>query len=160
MNDDIKATYGFSEEAREPVEELNKHHEEAKQWLEFAEADSAVAHHLNEGFFHPRGLGIICYHCSQAAEKSVKAVLAELGSPGGIPQKHDIGFILNQMKNVIKEQTGTFISESMLDMADDLSDYSVAVRYPNEIYIDEYKTKKAIEEMDYFVNWAKGIIDE
>ena len=52
----------------------NKHREEARQWLDYAEGDAAAAHHLFEGFFHPRKLEIICYHCSQAAEKAVKAV--------------------------------------------------------------------------------------
>lgn len=141
------------EEIKDSVRE--KHHEEALKWLEYAEGDSAVAHHLQEDFFHPRCLEIICYHCSQAAEKAVKAVLVDLGSPGGMPQKHDIAFILNQMKNIIKKEKGMIISEEMLDMADELSDYSVDVRYPNEIHVDDYKTKKAVEKMDYFMNWAK-----
>lgn len=133
--------------------------DEAKKWLEYAEGDYAVAHHLNEGFYHPRKLEIICYHCSQAAEKAVKAVFVELGNPGGLPHKHDIGFILNQMKNVIRDEKGIIITEEMLDMADGLSDYTVDIRYPNEIYVDEYKARKALEDMDFFVKWAKEIIE-
>ena len=110
------------EEIKDPARE--KHHEEALKWLEYAEGDSAVVHHLQDGFFHPRCSEIICYHCSQAAEKAVKAVLVDLGCPGGMPQKHDIAFILNQMKNIIKKEKGMIITEEMLDMADELSDYS------------------------------------
>lgn len=128
--------------------------------MDYAEGDSAAAHHLNEGFFHPRKLEIICYHCSQAAEKAVKAVYVDLGSPGGMPQKHDIAFILNQMKNVLRQQKGMAISEEMLDMATELAEYSVDVRYPNEIYIDEYKTKKAVEMMDFFIDWAHEVLEK
>ena len=132
-----------------------KHREEAEEWLLYAEGDWAAAHHLYEGFFHPKKLEIICYHCSQAAEKATKAVLASLGSPGGMPLKHDIGFILNQMKNILTREKGMTITEDMLDMADALSDFSVDVRYPNQMTIDEYSARKAIEAMDFFIAWAR-----
>ncbi|MBR4472734.1 MAG: HEPN domain-containing protein [Oscillospiraceae bacterium] len=145
------ALNGLTEEEKAII----KHREEAEEWMLYAEGDCAAAHHLYEGFFHPKKLEIICYHCSQAAEKATKAVLADLGSPGGMPLKHDIGFILNQMKNILPKEKGIKITEELLDMADELSDYSVDVRYPNQISIDEYTTKKAIEKMDFFIAWAK-----
>ena len=148
---DAKAQEELTEEQKAKI----KHREEAQEWLLYAEGDCAAAHHLFEGFFHPKKLEIICYHCSQAAEKAAKAVLADLGSPGGMPQKHDIGFILNQMKNILPKEKGIKITEEMLDMADELSDYSVDVRYPNQMSIDEYTTKKAIEKMDFFIAWAR-----
>ena len=160
MSEDINTDKELKAEEAPADEAKKKHRAEALQWLDYAEGDAAVAHHLNEGFFHPRKLEIICYHCSQAAEKAVKAVLADLGSPGGMPLKHDIGFILNQMKNLVKQEKGISITNDMLDMADELSDYSVDVRYPNEMYVDEYKTKKAIEGMDYFVKWAKEALNK
>ena len=155
MNEEYANRYSSQEElARQ------KHHEEALQWIYYAEGDCAAAHHLNEGFYHPRKLEIICYHASQAVEKAVKAVLVDLGSPGGMPQKHDIGFILNQMKNIIKEKKDITITDDLLDMADELSDYSVDIRYPNDRHIDEYKTKQAIEKMDYFMKWAKEALEK
>ena len=137
-----------------------KHKDEAREWFLYAEGDSAVAHHLYEGFFHPKKLEIICYHCSQAAEKAVKSVLADLGSPGGMPQKHDIAFLLNQMKNILPREKGMTITDKMLDMADELSDYSVDVRYPHEITIDDYTTRKAMEKMDFFMTWAKEALEK
>ena len=38
---------------------------------------------------------------------------------------------------------------SSWNMADELSDYSVDIRYPNEMKIDEYKTEQAIIKMDF-----------
>ena len=81
----------------------------------FAEGDCEAAHYLNEGFFHPKSLEIICYHCSQAAEKAVKAVYVDLGSPGGMPKKHDIGFILNQLKNIIRTEKGVEITDELME---------------------------------------------
>ena len=82
----------------------------------------------------------------------------DLGSPGGMPKKHDIGFILNQLKNIIRTEKGVEITDELMDMADELSDYSVDIRYPNEMKIDEYKTKQAIIKMDFFMVWAKEIL--
>lgn len=162
MNDELNRSNLPTDESQDSPETLTrkKHREEAEKWMEYAEGDSAAAHHLYGGFFHPKRLEIICYHCSQAAEKAAKAVLVDLGSPSGIPQRHDIGFILNQMKNIIRTKKGMTITDEMLDIADELSDYSVDVRYPNELSVDDYKTRKAIESMDFFMNWAKEALEK
>lgn len=38
----------------------SKHREESMAWMEYADGDAAVAHHLFEGFYHPKKLEIIC----------------------------------------------------------------------------------------------------
>lgn len=43
-------------------------------WLRQAHSDLAMAAYANEGGFHAQA----CYHCSQAAEKALKAVLLAL----------------------------------------------------------------------------------
>ncbi len=53
----------------------SKNRKEALEWLDYADGDCATAHYLSEAFFHPRKLEIICYHCSQAAEKQRKRCL-------------------------------------------------------------------------------------
>ena len=48
--------------------------QDAKEWLVFAETDYGVAARLFE-VYRPLPLEIICFHCQQAAEKAVKAVI-------------------------------------------------------------------------------------
>ena len=122
-----------------------------QRWLDFAENDLAVAKHLLETF-HPKPLEIICYHCQQAAEKAIKAVYIALGIPGGIPKKHDLTFLLEQMKHRVD------IPDAMFDHADDLNSYSIIVRYPNEIQIDERKVLLSVRYADEMTVWAKEAI--
>ena len=124
---------------------------DVQRWLDFADNDLAVAKHLLETF-HPKPLEIICYHCQQSAEKAIKAVYIALGIPGGLPKKHDLTFLLEQMKHRVA------ISDAMFDHADDLNSYSVIVRYPNEIQIDERKVLLSIRYADEIMSWAKEAI--
>ena len=128
--------------------------EEAALWMDYAVGDRDLVHHLYYGDYYPKRLEIICYHCSQAVEKAVKAVLVYLGSQGGLPKKHDIGFLLQQIRAILLREKGMEITEEMMDWADELSTYSVEIRYPNERMIDEIRTKRAVEKMDFFMDWA------
>lgn len=119
-----------------------------KRWMDFAENDLAVAKHLNDTF-HPKPLEIICYHCQQSAEKAIKAVYISLEIPGGLPKKHDLTFLLEQMKHRVQ------VSEVLLDHADELNSYSVVVRYPNEIQIDERKVSLSMRYAEEIMEWAK-----
>ena len=125
---------------------------EARQWLEMAVLDHDVARHLFDTY-HPRPIEIICYHCQQAAEKAVKAVIISLGSPGGLPKKHDISFLLTQIKNYIS------IEEKYYDYADALTPYGVAVRYPSELHLEERHAQKAIQYAGEIISWARDVID-
>ena len=121
---------------------------DAKRWMDYAENDLAVAKHLL-ATFHPKPLEIICYHCQQAAEKAVKAIYIALGIPGGVPRKHDLTFLLEQMKYRIP------VTEELMDHADELNSYSVVVRYPNEIQIDEHEVRLSIRYADEILTWAR-----
>ena len=44
-------------------------------------------------------------------------------------------------------------------MADSLSRYGIAPRYPNEIIVDEYRVKKAISDCEVFLNWVNNVIE-
>ena len=66
------------------------------RWLEYADADLDVASFLFENRY-PQPLEIICFHCQQAAEKAIKAVYLWAEVPGGIPRKHDLAFLLEQL---------------------------------------------------------------
>lgn len=121
---------------------------EVKRWMEYAENDLAVAKHLFNTF-HPKPLEIVCYHCQQAAEKAIKAVYIEREIPGGLPRKHDLSFLLEQMKH------HAAVTETLLDHADELNAYGVVVRYPNEIRMDERKATLALGYAQDILAWAK-----
>ena len=122
-------------------------------WLEFAKTDLGVANHLNDKYY-PRPLAIICYHCQQAAEKAIKALIIYSGAKGGVPQKHNLSFLLDQMKNMYD------IPEKYYDYADTLTPYGIAVRYPNELPIDDRHVKEAIRYSAEIIDWIEMIVKQ
>ena len=122
---------------------------ETKLWLDMAEEDYGVARHLMDNY-HPLPLEIICYHCQQAAEKAVKALIVENGAEGGMPKLHDISFLLNQIKNKV------VIDEKYYDYADTLTPYGVSVRYPNELFLEEHHARDALRYSKEMIDWVKG----
>ena len=121
-------------------------------WLEFANADLETADFLYEKQY-PRQLEIICYHCQQAGEKAIKALYIAKEIPGGIPRKHDLWFLLEQMKNVVD------IPESIYDAAEKLDPYAIVFRYPGENRVDDYRAKQAIDLAKAIINWVKQNIE-
>ena len=122
--------------------------DDAKVWLRYAEDDLGVAKHLFNTYY-PKPLSIICYHCQQAAEKAVKSLIVLYGSQGGMPKKHDIFLLLNQIRNMVN------IDEKFYDYADILSPYGVAMRYPNELVLEDRHAERALAMADEFVRWAE-----
>lgn len=66
---------------------------------------------------------------------------------------HDLSFLLNQLKNFVK------IEEKYYDYADTLTPYGVAIRYPNELLLEERHAKEALQYANEILIWAKGIIE-
>ncbi len=91
---------------------------EWKEWLRFAQMDYDCALYLSTMPLHPRPYEIICYHCQQTAEKAVKAVIVSLGAQGGLPKIHSISFLMNQIKDQLKDVNGITIEDSLFDAAD------------------------------------------
>ena len=50
------------------------------------------------------------------------------------------------------------VEEKFYDYADVLSPYGVAMRYPNELVLEERHAKRALEMADEFVTWAESYI--
>ena len=121
-------------------------------WLEFANADLETADFLYEKQY-PRQLEIICYHCQQAGEKAINAVYIAKEIPGGIPRKHDLWFLLEQMKNVVD------IPESIYDAAEKLDPYAIVFRYPGENRVDDYRAKQAIGLAKAIIDWVNQNIE-
>ena len=140
------------------IDANDEQEEEYLEWMAFARTDYESAKYLNGALFHPRPLNVICYHCQQAAEKAVKALIVYFGSQGGMPKVHDISFLLNQIKNIIYEKKGIIVTDELLIAADSLSKYGIAPRYPNEIEVDEQMTGKALSDSEAILQWAEDVI--
>ena len=119
-----------------------------EEWLTIAKTDLDVARHLYRTY-HPQPLEIICYHCQQASEKAIKAVIVANGAHGGIPKLHDLSFLLDQIKNMVE------INEKYYDYADELTPYGVAARYPNELFLEERHAESAIAHAAALLEWAR-----
>ena len=125
---------------------------EELMWLAFAKTDLGVAQHLNESYY-PKPLEIICYHCQQAAEKAIKALIVFYGVQGGVPKKHNLSFLLMQIKNMVD------IPDKYYDYTDALTPYGVAVRYPNELNLEERHVNEALRHASEIVVWAEKIVN-
>ena len=128
--------------------------------MRYAKEDYNLVQHLYRGDYYPKPLEIICYHCERATEKAIKALIVDLGKQGGLPQKHDIDFLLGQIKNILVKDRGISITEEMRDWAEKMSVFAVNVRYPNEMQIDDYKTKWAVEKMEFFYKWVTDALEK
>ena len=120
-----------------------------KEWVEFARMDFLTAKHLHE-YMHPKPLEIICYHCQQAIEKLLKGVLISKGVT--IKKTHDLGLLAEML------QEYTEVDEKYLEMCDDLTPYGVKSRYPQELFIEEYHVKKALEETQELYDWLLTLL--
>lgn len=125
---------------------------ETKEWYDMAVMDLGVARHLDETY-RLKPLEIICYHCQQATEKAIKALIIHYGGEGGMPKLHDLSFLLNQIKNKV------CIEDKYYDYADALMLYGVSVRYPNELFLEERHVKETLVFSDEILNWVQRILN-
>lgn len=127
-----------------------KNKELLQEWVDFARMDFLTAKHLYEHMY-PQPLEIICYHCQQAIEKLLKGVLISKGVT--VKKTHDLGLLAEKLQEY--EQ----VEETYLEMCDDLTPYGVKIRYPQELYIEEYHVKKALEETESLYRWLIGVLE-
>ncbi|MBK5964022.1 hypothetical protein CCR95_07955 [Thiocystis minor] len=99
-------------------EELNRI---ALAWLEKARHDLETARRVVEGTAEPI-TDTAVYHCQQAAEKALKAVLVEAGQP--VFKTHDLMMLLT--KCAAGDQRFT----RWIDLAATLTPYATHFRYP------------------------------
>jgi len=64
-----------------------------RQWLDKAENDLLAANRLFHDY-HPKQLDISGYHCQQAAEKALKAVIISFDLAEDVPRTHDLELLL------------------------------------------------------------------
>lgn len=106
-----------------------------RDWIEKANKDIKAVEKLKDDKDITE---IVCFHCQQAVEKYLKALLIYKNQD--IPKTHNIDFLLNQCKKYnpkLEEYIGN-----------QLSDYAVDLRYPDTKYIPtKNETEEAIKIM-------------
>lgn len=122
-----------------------------KEQISFAEMDFLTAKHLYENMF-PKPLEIICYHCQQAVEKLLKGALLFKGV--SIKKTHDLGLLAEMLQEHVT------VDEKYLEMCDDLTPYGVKIRYPQELFIEEYQVKKVLSETQALYDWLMTVLQE
>ena len=73
---------------------------------------------------------------------------------GGVTIKktHDLGLLAERL------QEYTEVDEKYLEMCDDLTPYGVKIRYPQELFIEEYYVKKALEDAQELYDWLLTLL--
>ena len=119
-----------------------------KEWISKAEKDIKTVEIMKEV---EDVTEIVCFHCQQAVEKYLKALL--IAHDVEFPKTHNIDFLLKQS---IKIDTNFEIF-----MGNSLSEYAVGMRYPDIRYIPtEDEMNEAIDLMYKIINFVKEIIKQ
>ena len=107
-----------------------------RRWMALASGELAYAQKSLE--FGEQFNDKVCFHCQQAAEKALKALLIALEVRP--PKTHDIRALVSLVSKSIPETLDA------LSAVVDLTDYAVEIRYPDEWYVpDSKETRRAIE---------------
>ena len=120
-----------------------------QEWLTYASHDLQAAKFLQA--MKPLPVEIICYHCEQSAEKAIKAIIVFKGEQGGLPKKHELIFLLQQIKNMVS------IPDNIYDGAAALTPYGISVRYPNDLELLEEDAALALKYAEEIFNWAHNV---
>jgi len=120
--------------------------ESAIEWLEYAKRDYESAL-LLKTHQNPPAIEIICYHCQQAVEKSLKSLLALAGVY--IQKTHDI----HTLKKLCKKQYPEISDVISDDHADIFSDFATVTRYPDS------KKDFSKVDMDFALKYSKPVLD-
>jgi len=120
----------------------------ASEWIKYAEADLDAALLLTT--HHPIHIEIICFHCQQAGEKALKAILAYHGEE--ISKTHDLTVVLESCE---KHYPG--ITNKLIEQGDNLTKYAVTLRYPTEIRITTEAMNQAISNAKQILSHIKSL---
>lgn len=117
----------------------------SSEWLEFAEMDLSAAEYLLS--MRPLPVEIICFHCEQAAEKFLKAVLVQLGIEP--PRTHD----LIQLCKICSDTDERF--GQLVDACVELTPYGVQTRYPSNMELDARDVDCALRECRHIQDFVR-----
>lgn len=86
--------------------------------------------------------------------REIKAVIVKNGTQSGIPKLHDLSFLLDQIKNMVK------VDKKHYGYADELMPYGVAIRYPSELSFEERHAGSALGYAAELLRWVRAICEE
>ncbi len=120
-------------------------HDVIINWIKKAENDLRNAKIVIKAEDPPHDT--ICFHAQQCIEKYIKALLVYYKKEP--PKLHDIGELITALKDEMPELY------QILDEADELTDYAIGIRYPEEIFdISSEDSKKAVKTAEKIKNIA------
>lgn len=120
-----------------------------KNWIEKADHDLGTAKIIYTNI--PEYFDIISFHCQQAAEKYLKAIL--VFSNINFDKKHDLLYLLDLMTDTIE------IDSIFIENAFKLNNFAVQIRYPNfVINPTNEELELNISYAESFRNFAIGIL--
>jgi len=111
------------------------HEKEARQWIELADKDLALAEHTAKTM-RPVPHEIVCFHCQQFVEKYLKAFLVSKGQEP--PYIHDL-VKLTALCEAENPELGQIKQKCII-----LTQYGVQPRYPNDMEINEEDMTRAL----------------
>ena len=120
------------------------------QWLEKATRDVRTASLLLES--DESLLDMVVYHAQQCAEKALKAFIAYLGKQ--VPKSHDLSQLVQQCALESSSFTELFF------MADILTPYGIAFRYPSELLEpDRFDAEEAVRFAKCILEFVEQHLD-
>ncbi|MDP3914172.1 MAG: HEPN domain-containing protein [Bacteroidota bacterium] len=129
---------------------MNEQFEDILEWIEKADHDLASAKII---YLHlPDHFDTIAFHCQQASEKYLKALLIYYKI--GFSRSHDLIYLLELLSVKIE------IDESKFRKAVLLNGFGVQIRYPNKIVKPtKEEIESAIEISQEFRSFATNILE-
>jgi HEPN domain-containing protein len=112
-----------------------------ENWLKKAESDLRIVDHELKLPEDETVKDLACFHCQQAVEKYLKAFL--IFHEVEFPRTHNIEYLLEQSAKIDTNFSGIDI--------DELSDFGVNIRYPDDFYVPE------IDEVRFYYDLANRI---
>jgi len=120
-------------------------------WYLKAERDFGLARHASEqGLEYP---DLICYHCQQAAEKFLKALVIHRGIQ--LRKTHDLEVLLDLLA-----PAESSIGIEFYEHARKINDYGVMIRYPDPSGDPtDADVAEALASAAFFRKFAAGVLD-
>lgn len=122
-----------------------------KEWFKYSQNDLISARHLFEDLY-PKQTEVACYHSQQCAEKALKGYIFFIDIEP--PKTHN----LIELCQICIEHDNEF--SEIKNTCADLNPYGVAVRYPNELAVDDTITKLSIDKAQIIYDFCIGKIPE
>jgi HEPN domain-containing protein len=124
--------------------------EASREWLTYAERDLGSAEYLLG--CRPVPMEIIAFHCHHAAEKALKANLALHDIRP--PKIHDLPELHQRCKAVIPA------IDTLLPPCEDLNDYGVSPRYPDQLDVTETDMRQALADAKTVMAFARPLMSD